>query len=802
MNKPSRFTSMACNKRAVVVFIMAALALGALAPAQTPPGTVSVTVVDPSGAIVNHAKVVLRNPSLHYEKSAISGDDGSFLFSDVPPGNYSMTANASGFEETTESLAVQPGATVSLNIAMKLAGAQALVEVAAGTALIAPDAIAAYTQIAAARIEKRAGVGGSHALQELIAATPGFATEDDGLLHVRGVDDGVLYVVDGIPVMDRIDALTGTAPDLNAIRSINVMTGAIPAEFGGRSGAVVVMEGKSGLESDWTGTITAGAGSFGAAEVSTAAGGNLGKRLGVFAAGSFSQSDRFLDPPGLDAFHDHGGAGKLGIRLDWKAGERDEFAIRVSGADVGLQVPNTLFQQSAGQRQRQQFLSGEESLAWNRSWSANAQSTLAGYRQSYTAQLAGSPQDTPLFAAQDRGHVRQGVSGDLIAILHGHVIKSGAGFSAIASREFFTFAVTDTQAGSQQGFGDNVLQFDRAAPFVFSGRAVFRQSSAFIQDSFTPVSNLSVNAGLRFDSSSMLASDRQWSPRIGASYYIPRTETAVRASFDRLFMPPQVENLLLSASEKARHLSPFAGTNSPAGALVRAERTSAYDFGVSQAFRKLFRLDVDYWSRRFRNFDDPNVLFSTQVIFPNSVAGGFARGVDVRLEAPSHRGWSGYVSYSNSRILETGPINGGLFLSDNALSIGPGTNFVPDHDQRNVGDLGITYNHPRHGIWTTLAARYESGVPIDMDPDQLDSIRLRPGANLVNFERGRVRPRQLFGISAGMTLVETRHTQVQAQLDVQNLINTPFVYNFANPFSGTHFGAPRQFSGRLRFTFR
>ena len=38
--------------------------------------------------------------------------------------------------------------------------------------------------------------------------------------------------------------------------------------------------------------------------------------------------------------------------------------------------------------------------------------------------------------------------------------------------------------------------------------------------------------------------------------------------------------------------------------------------------------------------------------------------------------------------------------------------------------------------------------------------------------------------------------------DVQNLINTSFVYNFGNPFSGTHFGAPRQFSGRLRFTFR
>jgi len=38
-------------------------------------------------------------------------------------------------------------------------------------------------------------------------------------------------------------------------------------------------------------------------------------------------------------------------------------------------------------------------------------------------------------------------------------------------------------------------------------------------------------------------------------------------------------------------------------------------------------------------------------------------------------------------------------------------------------------------------------------------------------------------------------------VDVQNIANHPFVYNFANPFSGTHFGYPRVFAGRLKFTF-
>jgi len=201
----------------------------------------------------------------------------------------------------------------------------------------------------------------------------------------------------------------------------------------------------------------------------------------------------------------------------------------------------------------------------------------------------------------------------------------------------------------------------------------------------------------------MLGSDHQWSPRIGAVYYIPRSQTAIRASFNRLFMLPQVENVLLSSSAQARRLSPFVASIGSGGAPVHAERVSAYEIGISQAVRTAFRLDLNLWNRNVQNFDDPNVLFSTAIVFPNSVASGFARGLEVRIDVPSHHGWSAYLSYSNSRIQETGPINGGLFLTDEVIDIGSGTHFVPDHDQRNVGDLGITYMFPRRPLWTTFS---------------------------------------------------------------------------------------------------
>jgi outer membrane receptor for ferric coprogen and ferric-rhodotorulic acid len=40
------------------------------------------------------------------------------------------------------------------------------------------------------------------------------------------------------------------------------------------------------------------------------------------------------------------------------------------------------------------------------------------------------------------------------------------------------------------------------------------------------------------------------------------------------------------------------------------------------------------------------------------------------------------------------------------------------------------------------------------------------------------------------------------QFDVQNIFDRAFAYNFGNPFEGTHFGAPRRWSGSLRFSFR
>ena len=79
------------------------------------------------------------------------------------------------------------------------------------------------------------------------------------------------------------------------------------------------------------------------------------------------------------------------------------------------------------------------------------------------------------------------------------------------------------------------------------------------------------------------------------------------------------------------------------------------------------------------------------------MATGRARGVDVRLEMPRRRGWSGYVNAAVGRVIQTGPITGGLFLEDEIGELGAGVEFVPDHDQRLVLGGGVNWEHDALG---------------------------------------------------------------------------------------------------------
>jgi outer membrane receptor protein involved in Fe transport len=784
-----------------LLLIVLASSLVVRANAQIHNGTVSGVVSDPTGALIANAVVSLEHPVAGQRHQLVTGNAGEFVFNNVPFDQYTLRVMAGGFEAASRPVVVRSNLPIRVEVVLTVAGSKASVEVSSQENLIERDSSSSATTIGESSVRHAPRTSRNRVLQELVSTAPGSATENNGLIHVRGVDDGILYVIDGIPIVDRLDAVSASPIDTDTINSMQVITGNIPAEFGGRSAAVVIVHPKSGIDSPFVGDFTLGAGDFRTDEIAAGIGGRFRRNFGFYFNSATHRSDRFLDPVDLGNFNNHGGGVNINLRTDWHPTATDTLIFNVAGNGSDFDVPNDSDQELAGQRQRQKLRDNSQAFTWQHVWNTRTVSDFAYFRRSHESMLESNESALPLFAEQDREHIRHGFLGSLTHERGGHNLKAGAEFQRVSPREFFKFFVTDEEEARERAITETVIAFDKDNPFVFRDHSARNQYSAYVQDAVSPLKNLSVQLGVRYDHTRLLVSAQEFSPRLGAVYFISRSNTAIRGSFNRLYQPPQVDNLLLSASEQARQLSPFATSEGGGSAAIKPERTSAWEVGFAQDVGGLFKLDASYWWRNFRNVGDPNVFFNTTVIFPNSVAEGYSRGVDVRVDVPERRGFSGYLSYTNQRILQTGPINGGLFLTDEFIEIGPGTKFIPDQDQRNTGSFAINYQHRRSRLLLSLSGRHESGVPLEVDADTLEQLKAAPGAELVDFDRGRVKPRTIFNIAAGLMIFSRDRIAGSLQFNVQNVFDWAFAYNFGNPFEGTHFGIPRRWSGTLEFNF-
>jgi outer membrane receptor protein involved in Fe transport len=779
---------------------MLAFAIGTLLTAQVEIAEVRGRVRDPSGAAVRGAQVALIDSTSGFERATVTDVEGLFRFREVPHGLYALQVEADKFRTHRIDLGVRSNLAVEVDVTLELAGPDEKVMVRAASPLLDERSPSLTTRLDEAFIERFPGLRPGAEVQQLIATAPGWSSEDNGLLHARGVDDGFLFVLDGMPQVDRADTFFSSAVDVDALESIEILDGHLPVEYGFASGGVIRIVPRSGLEGSWNGTLSLRGGSEATGSVAATAGGRLHRSLGLFTAGSLGGSgERYLDPVDPDNFNNRGSAFRWTGRLDWQASARDLLVANLSANGSEFRVTNTLEQEDAGQRQSQELRDDHQSVLWQRSWAAETVTDASWYRHDFSAVLLPSDRDTPLSAAQDRGHVRQGGLITVTHLLGSHTLKAGIDLQNVRARELFSFFVTDAELAEEMELSEEALGYTEESPFVFDGEASRSQVGVFVQDTFTAFDSLTINAGLRFDRTSMLVEALQLSPRIGAVFAVTQA-FVVRGSYNRLFKPPQVENLLLSSSEEARALSPFAGEGG-GGAEVPPESQHAFEVGVSLSLSGRAALDVSYWRRGVRNYGDPNVFFGTTVIFPNSVAEGTASGINVRLDFPRWKGFSGFASYSNSLVYQVGPINGGLFLEDDVIEIEPGTRFIPDHDQRNTGAWGLTYQHDRSGFWASFYGRHESGTPLEVDDDDIDEVMERRGAELVDFERGRVRPRTLLDVAVGVELFRARRVRLDLGLDLRNITNADFAYNFSNPFSGTHFGHPRLLSARVKLVF-
>ena len=120
--------------RFMCVLVACSVLLSGLALAQTTISTGSIvgTVTDQSGAVIDGAKISIKNVATGQEIGVTSNSAGSFNSGALVPGTYKVQVSAKGFSGVAETLVVQVGNTASFNAKLSVGQESTVVEVQAG----------------------------------------------------------------------------------------------------------------------------------------------------------------------------------------------------------------------------------------------------------------------------------------------------------------------------------------------------------------------------------------------------------------------------------------------------------------------------------------------------------------------------------------------------------------------------------------------------------------------------------------------------------------------------------------------
>jgi hypothetical protein len=228
-------------------------------------GALTGTLTDPSGAVIPMATVTLTNRDTNQTRTVVTGLDGNYKFSLLPPGSYRVRFNATGFKtEEVASVTINVTETPVLDRALQIGAQTEQVTVDAQTEALQtssstlgtvvgtrtmtalPLSTRNYTQILGLSAGTSGGVGNATAF--------GKGTLD---LSVNGIDPGKNnFQMDGVAVgamnnrataQDLYGILTGLAiPNPDAIQEFKVQTSTYDASYGRNPGANVNVVTKSG----------------------------------------------------------------------------------------------------------------------------------------------------------------------------------------------------------------------------------------------------------------------------------------------------------------------------------------------------------------------------------------------------------------------------------------------------------------------------------------------------------------------------------------------------------------------------
>ena len=253
-------------RRIAISFLLVVLVASARAQFDT--ATVLGTVTDPSGAVVAHSNVVLRNTATAVEQTAVTDDRGEFRFVDISIGIYELKVTAHGFQPAAAKFDLTVGAHQRVDVQLKLASVSSSVTTTAEATQLETES-SERGQVVNAREIAELPLNGRE-YSQLVELTTGVVPTQNQLSQGYGQREGS-FSINGLRsvfnnyMLDGLDNnMYGTSnqgfsnqvvqlsPD--AVAEFQVVTNNMSAEYGRSGGATINVVTRYGTN-DWHGRV-------------------------------------------------------------------------------------------------------------------------------------------------------------------------------------------------------------------------------------------------------------------------------------------------------------------------------------------------------------------------------------------------------------------------------------------------------------------------------------------------------------------------------------------------------------------
>jgi len=557
-------------------------------------------------------------------------------------------------------------------------------------------------------------LGDATPLNQVLLRAPGVVGDSYGQLHVRGDHANLQYRINGVVIPEAISGF-GQTLDTRFADNVNMLTGALPAQYGYRTAGVVDIRTK-GADLANAGSVDVVLGSRGHRETSANIGGTAGD-LQYFVTGSYLQNQIGIENPTASnsAIHDDTRQTKGFAYLSYLLGEQSRVSLMLGTAQSRFQIPNVPGEAAsfalagvtppasqdlnANQRERNNFqvLSFQSNLNDGTDYQVSLFNRSSSVH--YEPDPVGDLTYNGVAADVSRRNVASGLQFDASKPLGPqHTLRGGLflqrerGSVANASTVFPADA-----DGNQTSDVPLTIQDDSR----LGGHLV----GAYLQDEWQPTKALTVNYGLRYDQVATVVDESQWSPRLGLVYQLGN-DTRVHAGYARYFTPPPTEKIDTTSVQK------FLGTTnalpSDANTAVRSERSNYFDLGVSHQLTPQITLGADAYYRQVQHLQDEGQFGNALIYSAFNYAQGRIYGLEFSGSYRDER-LSAYANLSLTSAMGKGIETGQFNFDADELAYIQSHWVHLDHEQRLAASAGVSY---RLGDGTALGGDllYGSGL--------------------------------------------------------------------------------------------